>query len=104
MCLVGTATAPQSSADGRSCSGIGFGAAGRVSPSPGSPVRGRARTEREQEGGICARPSPVPAITEAAAVGPSASPRLVIFSGSSPFLPGILSYFFFFYLKFFRVF
>lgn len=86
----------RSHADGRSCSGIGFGAAGHVSPSPRSPVHGRARTEREQEGGICARPSPVPAITEAAAVGPSASLRLVTFSGSSPFLPGILSYSFFF--------
>lgn len=93
---MGTAAAAQSLEDGRSRSGISFGAAGRISPSPGSPVRGRARTEGEQEGGICARPSPAPAITELAAAGPSASPQLVPFLGSSPFLPGILSYFFLF--------
>lgn len=70
-------------------------------PAPGAWQR---QDRGEQEGGICARLSPAPAITEAAVAGPSASPWLVTFSGSFPFFPGILSYFFFFYLRFFIVF
>jgi len=52
-----------------------------------------------------ANPSPVPATTEVASAGPSgprASPWLGTFSGSAVFLPGNLSYFFYFFFLIFH--